>query len=77
VFDLLLSETAIAVTNPKLLELAFVTGLLNCGVFVTLIASARNSKPTRSLIANLRKTDVSRSRRPGPLNEIREASVNR
>jgi len=31
----------VLVTRPKLLELTFVTGLLNCGVFVTLIASAR------------------------------------
>ena len=61
------------VTRPKLLELKFVTGLLNWGVFVMLKASARNSKPTRSLIGNLRNSDASKSNSPGPLNAMRGA----
>jgi len=63
----------VLVTRPKLLELKFVTGLLNWGVFVMLKASARNSKPTRSLMGNLRNSDASKSNSPGPLNAMRGA----
>jgi hypothetical protein len=62
----------VPVTLPKLLvESKFVPGLSKCGVFVKLNASARNSKPSRSVILNRRNSEASKLNKPGPLNTRR------
>ena len=52
---------------PKSELLTLLLGLPYCGVLVTLNASARSSKMTRSVKAKERKTEASRLKNPGPL----------
>src|SRR5215469_15114095 len=57
---------------PKVaLLLAFAFGWSKCGVLVTLNASARNSRPTRSVTGNLLNIAASRLKKRGPANLYR------
>src|SRR5215472_3670435 len=57
---------------PKLTaSLAFAFGKSNCGVLVTLKASARTSMPTRSVTLSLLDNEASRLKSLGPANAYR------